>query len=49
MDFDMAYIKEAMEINADDVRKGNEAINASSDDSVSPPDARIRQDRAEPS
>ncbi len=30
-DFDMAYLKEAIQINADDVRKGNEAINASKD------------------
>ncbi len=30
-DFDMAYLKEAIQINANDVRKANEAINASSD------------------
>lgn len=30
-DFDRAYLKEAVEINAEDVRKGNEAINASKD------------------
>ena len=30
-EFDMAYLQEAIRINADDVRKGNEAINASSD------------------
>ena len=30
-DFDMAYLKEAIQINAEDVRKGNDAINASKD------------------
>ena len=30
-EFDMAYLQEAVQINADDVRKGNAAINASSD------------------
>ena len=30
-DFDMAYLQEAVRINADDVKKGNAAINASSD------------------
>ena len=30
-DFDMAYLQEAVRINADDVRKGNQALNASSD------------------
>ena len=30
-DFDMAYLKEAVQINADDVRKGNAAISASKD------------------
>ena len=30
-DFDTAYLQEAIKINADDVRKGNAAINASSD------------------
>ena len=32
-DFDTAYLREAMQINANDARKGNEAINNSSDDS----------------
>ena len=31
-DFDTAYLREAMQINAGDIRKGNEAINNSSDD-----------------
>ena len=30
-DFDVAYLKEAVQINADDVRKGNAAITASTD------------------
>ena len=30
-DFDVAYLKEAIQINAEDVRKGNDAINASKD------------------
>ena len=30
-DFDMAYLQEAIKINAEDVRKGNDAIKASSD------------------
>ena len=30
-EFDMAYLKEAVEINAEDVRKGNAAMNASKD------------------